>query len=171
MATTTMSNPVQSLVEGKTNFVRAAWDRLSPLPGGKLLFSKMVGRAAPYTGSIDGRVEQLERGFARVAMRDRKGVRNHLDCVHAIALLNLAELTGNLALSYTLPDDARFIVAGMSIDYLKKARGTIYGVCRVPPVESSEKREYVISVDLENLSGEVVAKSTLRTLVGPKKFA
>jgi acyl-coenzyme A thioesterase PaaI-like protein len=169
MATTTLSNPVQSLVDGKTNFIRAAWDKLSPLPGGKILFSKMVGRAAPYTGSIDGRVEELDRGFARVSMRDRKSVRNHLDCVHAIALLNLAELTGNIALSYTLPDDARFIVAGMSIDYLKKARGTIYGVCRVPPVESSEKREYEVQVDLENLSGEVVARSTLRTLVGPKK--
>jgi acyl-coenzyme A thioesterase PaaI-like protein len=169
MATTTMSNPIQSLVEGKTNFIRAAWDKLRPLPGGKILFSKMVGRAAPYTGSIDGRVEELERGFARVSMRDRKSVRNHLDCVHAIALLNLAELTGNIALSYTLPDDARFIVAGMSIDYLKKARGTIYGVCRIPPVESSTRREYEVHVDLENISGEVVATSTLRTLVGPKK--
>jgi acyl-coenzyme A thioesterase PaaI-like protein len=169
MATTTLSNPIQSIVEGKTNFIRAAWDRLSPLPGGKVLFSKMVGRAAPYTGSIDGRVEELASGFARVSMRDRKPVRNHLDCVHAIALLNLAELTGNIALSYSLPDDARFIVAGMSIDYLKKARGTIHGVCRMPPVESSEKREYEVKVDLENISGEVVAVSTLRTLVGPKK--
>src|SRR5690606_37562499 len=110
-------------------------------------------------------------GYAKVSMRDRKAVRNHLDCVHAIALLNLAELTGNLALSYTLPDDARFIVAGMSIDYVKKARGTIFGECRVPPVESSERREYEVFVELKNLSGEVVATSTLRTLVGPKKGA
>jgi len=171
MATSTLSNPVNALVEGKVNFIRAAWDRLSPLPGGKILFSKFVGRAAPYTGSIDGRVEVLERGYAKVSMRDRKAVRNHLDCVHAIALLNLAELTGNLALSYTLPDDARFIVAGMSIDYVKKARGTIFGECRVPPVESSERREYEVFVELKNLSGEVVATSTLRTLVGPNKGA
>ena len=169
MVASTMSNPVSRLVEGKTNFIRASWDRLSPLPGGKRIFSAMIGRAAPYTGSIDGRVEQLERGFARVSMRDRRAVRNHLDCVHAIALLNLAELTGNIALSYTLPDDARFIVAGMSIDYLKKARGTIYGVCRVPPVSSSARQEYEVEVSLEDASGEVVARSTLRTLVGPKK--
>lgn len=169
MAAATLANPLKSLVEGKTNFIRASWDRLAPLPGGKALFSKMVGRAAPYTGSIDARVEELSEGFSRVSLRDRKAVRNHLDCVHAIALLNLAELTGNIALSYSLPDDARFIVAGMSIDYLKKARGTLHGECRMPAITSSERKEYEVKVEIKDASGQNVAVSTLRTLVGPKK--
>ena len=32
--------------------IRAMWSRLSSLPGGKLLFSKAIGKAAPYTGTI-----------------------------------------------------------------------------------------------------------------------
>ncbi|MBX3251249.1 MAG: DUF4442 domain-containing protein [Myxococcales bacterium] len=154
---------------GERNFVREAWDKLHGLPGGKVLFSKLVGRAAPYTGTVGARVEELRTGFARVTMRDRPAVRNHLRCVHAIALLNLAELTGNVALAYTMPDDARFIVAGMSIDYLKKARGTITGVCECPIVETSDRVEYTVIVSLRNTKDEEVAKVTMRTLVGPKK--
>lgn len=152
-----------------TNMLRSAWDRLSPLPAGKRVFSKLVGTAAPYTGSMGAEVVELRRGYARVQLRDRRKVRNHLDCVHAIALANLAELTGNVAMAYSMPDSARFIVAGMNIDYLKKARGAITGVTECPVPETDDKREYEVPVSLRNAQGEEVARATLRTLVGPKK--
>jgi len=151
------------------NFVRASWDRMAGMPGGRRLFSMMVGRAAPYTGSIGAQVRELRVGFARVTMRDRPHLRNHLRCVHAVALANLGELTGNVALAYSLPDDARFIVAGMQIEYLKKARGTITGICEAPVVHSSGRQEYEVVVSLRDESGQDVTRCTLRTLVGPKK--
>lgn len=169
MARSSFVNPLENLINGDVNFIRASWDRLSPIPGGKLIFSKMVGRAAPYTGSIGAVVEELRSGYAKVSLRDRPSVRNHLKSIHAIALLNLAELTGNIALSYSLPDDARFIVAGMSIDYVKKSRGTIVGECQLEPILSSERAEYEVHVEMKDGAGDVVARSTLRTLVGPKK--
>jgi acyl-coenzyme A thioesterase PaaI-like protein len=151
------------------NRIREMWDGLHRLPGGKRVFSRLVGMAAPYTGSIGAQVIELRRGHAEVVLKDRRAVRNHLQCVHAIALANLAELTGNVAVAYSLPDDARFIVAGISLDYLKKARGTITGVCDCPIVESSEKREYAVTVSMRDESGTEVTRATLRTLVGPKK--
>src|SRR5688572_27801127 len=107
-------------VERHGNFIREAWDRLSVLPGGKRVFSRLIGVAAPYSGTIGAQVVELRRGFARTELADRRSVRNHIDCIHAIALANLVELTGNVAVAYTLPDDARFIVAGMTMEYLKK---------------------------------------------------
>lgn len=151
------------------NFVKSLWDGLTKVPFGSDLFSKMVGQAAPYTGSMGARVRELRKGYAKVTLADRRAVRNHLNCVHAIALTNLAELTGNVAVSYTLPDDARFIVAGLSIKYLKKARGEIIGECHCPIIESSERQTYKVEVSLKNRSGEEVATATLQTLVGPKK--
>ncbi len=144
------------------------WDRLSGLPGGTRLFSKLVGRAAPYTATINAHVVDLAEGRARVKMADRRSVRNHLQCVHAVALANLAELTGNVAMAYSLPDDARFIVAGMSLDYVKKARGTITGLCECPVV-SSARAEHEVHVTLVNEDGATVVTAVLRTLVGPKK--
>lgn len=166
------SSPLARLLpsaEAHGNPVRVAWDRLRGLPGGKALFSRFVGNLAPYTGTIGAKVEELRPGYARVTMRDRRAVRNHLRSVHAVALLNLAELTGNVALAYSLPDDARFIVAGMSIEYLKKARGTLTGFCECVVPETNARQELAIEVSIRNEAGEEVARSTLRSLVGPKK--
>ena len=115
--------------------IRQAWDLLIRVPGGKAVFSRIIGRMAPYTGSIHAQVQVLRVGHAEVTMADRKAVRNHLDCVHAIALANLAELAGNVALFYSMPDDARFIVSGMEIEYLKKARGMITAIGESPVVQ------------------------------------
>lgn len=158
-------------VDRPGNMIRDMWNRLSPLPGGRLLFSKLAGQAAPYTGSVDARVEELRVGYARVSMADRRMVRNHLNCVHAIALTNLAELTGNMAIAYSIPPDARFIVAGLSIEYLKKARGRITGESDCPVPSTSERATYDVPVRLLDQHGDEVARATLQTLVGPKKRA
>jgi acyl-coenzyme A thioesterase PaaI-like protein len=151
------------------NPLRTLWDRLSRFPGGRTLFSKLVGRAAPYTGSIGAKVQTLRRGYAEVVMADRPGLRNHLRSVHAVALANLCELTGNLALAYSLPDDARFIVAGMRLEYVKKARGTLTGSSECPIPESAERRNWEVPVVVRDATGEVVVRAWLDTLVGQKK--
>lgn len=157
------------LSSGSTNLVREAWDRLQGLPGGKRLFSTLVGRTAPYTGSMGARVEVVREGFSRVVLPDRPHVRNHLRSIHAVALCNLAELTGNVAVAYSMPDDARFIVAGLEIEYVKKARGAITGECNCEIPQSNERCEFAVPVVMRDHEGDVVAKCTLRTLVGPKK--
>jgi acyl-coenzyme A thioesterase PaaI-like protein len=158
-------------LEPSGNLVRSAWDRLRPLPGGAVLFDRFLGFAAPYSGSIGAHVVELRHGYSRVRLPDRRAVRNHLRSIHAIALANLAELTGNVALAYSLPDDARFIVSGISIEYVKKARGEIVGECQCPVPETNERRELQVPVVMRDAAGDEVARATLRSLVGPKKAA
>lgn len=153
------------------NFVKDWWHSLSALPGGKQLFSRAISYAARYTGTIKPRVTVLEPGRCVAEMDDGPRVRNHLRSVHAIALMNLAELAGNLALSYNLPNDARFIVAGLSMEYLKKARGTITAEGKAPHITTAERKEYDVHVDLRDQDGVIVAKALLKTLVGPKPGA
>ncbi|MGB1699063.1 MAG: DUF4442 domain-containing protein [Nannocystaceae bacterium] len=162
-----LSRIVPSL-DGDTNLVRVAWDKLSPAPGGKAVFSRLVGRMAAYTGTVGARVEILRPGYAEVSMRDRPAVRNHLRSIHAVALANLAELTGNIAVAYGMPDDARFIVAGLHMSYLKKARGTVRGVCEAPVPTTNAREEIDVHVRIIDAAGEVVATSILNTLIGPK---
>lgn len=159
------------LLDGQTNLLRDFYDRVSVLPGGNRVFSRAVGLMAPYTGSVGAQILDLRQDFCRAQLRDRWGVRNHLTSVHAVALANLAEMTGNVALAYSMPDDARFIVAGMDIEYLKKARGTITAVADQPMPRTNERREYPVVVEMRDRVGDLVARATLRTLVGPKKSA
>ncbi len=147
--------------------MKSLWDRLSPLPGGSRIFSLLLGRMAPFSGAISPRVISLAPGFARVVMRDRRAVRNHLRSVHAIALADLAELASGLALTYSLPDDARAILTGISIEYLKKARGTLIAEAHIEVPASNEERSYEFESVVTDASGERVARATARWLVGP----
>ena len=157
--------------EAVGNPIRSMWDRLSPLPGGRTLYSRLIGRMAPYTGTIRAKVTELGEGHARVVMPDRPGIRNHLRSVHAVALFNLAELTGNAALGYSLPDDARFIPVAIRIEYLKKARGPITGTATCPVLESNAPQDIEVPVSMWNQDAVEVARAVLVTRVGPKKGA
>lgn len=149
--------------------IRACWLGLYRLPGGKRLFSWLIGAFAPYSGTIAARVESLARNHARVRMADRRRLRNHLRSLHAIALINLAEYAGNLALAYSMPDNARFIVTGIEMRYFRKARGTITAVCdQVMPTDNT-RQEINITVDLFDRDGERVAQGTLVSLIGPMR--
>lgn len=147
--------------------LRAAWDRLSPKPGGRWLFSRLLGRMVPYTGTIRPYVAELRPGYARVVLRDRRRVRNHLHSVHAVALLNLAEVTSGLAMTLALPPGVRGIVTRLSMDYLKKARGTLTGEATVPPIETSAEGEHEFESVITDAAGDVVARATARWLIGP----
>jgi uncharacterized protein (TIGR00369 family) len=152
---------------GPATWIREGWHRLQGWPGGPRLFNRLLGAAIPYTGALGAEVLTLERGYAQVRLRERRAIRNHLSSIHAIALANLAELTGNLALAYSLPDNTRFIVTGLSIEYKKKARGVIEATCRCDPPSATERQEYVLQVTIKDASGTVVSTASIKTLVSP----
>ena len=145
------------------------WNRLHALPGGKWLFSVLAGRTAPYTGTIGARVQSFGDGHAVVTLRDRRAVRNHLNSVHAVALVNLAEMVSGLAMMSALPAGVRGIVVGLSIDYLKKARGTLTAETKtvVPPVTASLEHEVVANI--RDATGQDVARCTVRWRLAPPK--
>ena len=151
-----------------SNPILDRWRKLSRLPFGSTLFSLLVGRFARYSGTVGARVIHLEPGSSRLLMRDRAAVRNHLRSVHATALVTLGELASGLALATALPSDARAIVTGLEIDYLRKARGllTAHGTAPIPP--SSERAEYVARASIRDASGEEVASVRVQWLVGPE---
>jgi acyl-coenzyme A thioesterase PaaI-like protein len=135
------------------------WQRLKDKPGGRTLFSMVIGRMAPYTNTIGARVLELGPGHSRWVMRDRRKVRNHLDSIHAVALVNLAEVASGTAMLMALRPDVRGIVTGLTIEYRKKARGTLTAECDcVVPAVTSELSFGVPAV-IKDEAGDVVAEA------------
>jgi len=154
-------------LDGRRNLLCDVWNLLSGMPGGRLVFSRLVGRFAPYAGNLHATVLVLRPGHAEVQMQDRRAVRNHIDCVHEGALASLADLAGTLALACSLPDDARAFPSGMQIDYMKLARGPIIAVaeCEVP--RTAARARHDITVQLRDASLDEVARVVLHRVVGP----
>jgi acyl-coenzyme A thioesterase PaaI-like protein len=150
----------------------ANWRRLHSLPFGKQLFSWAVGRTAPYTGTVGGVYTEVRPGFARVEMPDRRQIRNHLASVHAVALVNLAEMTSGVALMTALPAGVRGIVTGLSISYKKKARGRLVCECtaEVPPSVSpamTDSLTHDVQASITDGAGDEVAAATVHWRLSP----
>jgi acyl-coenzyme A thioesterase PaaI-like protein len=134
------------------------WQRWSKTAWGRRLYSFALGRMVPYSGSIRPLVLHLEPGFARIELRDRRMLRNHLHSIHAIALANLGELASGLAIIAALPDDVKAIVTRLDIEYLKKARGRLLaeGRATVPGVVT-DVEQHVVTAEITDAAGDCVA--------------
>ena len=145
------------------------WRLLSPYPGGQWVFAQLFSRMVPYSGSVGPRIRVLESGHAEVEIPDRRSNRQHLGSVHAIALINVAEQASGLAMLAGLPDGIRAIVTHISMQYLKKARGTIRAVSTVEVPKVTVDTDIDVTADCLDRDGAVVARATVRWRVGPTR--
>lgn len=142
------------------------WERCRRLPFGPSIFARLLGRKVPYSGSIGARVLELSPGHARLVLRDRRAVRNHLHSIHAVALANLGELASGLAMTTALPAGVRAIVTALEVEFVKKACGTIVATSDVttPPITAGI--EQVVRAEPRDAQDEVVARIAVRWRIG-----
>jgi uncharacterized protein (TIGR00369 family) len=140
----------------------ALWRRLGTSAPGRWLFSRLIGVAVPYSGSIGARVTSLEPGRATVTLRDRRAVRQHLGSVHAVALANLCELASGMAMLAAWEPGVRGIVTDIHLRYHKKARGqlTAEGTA-APPPRVEGPLDALAHAEVRDAAGDLVAEATV----------
>lgn len=143
---------------------------LSHKPFGHWLFSRLVCLKAPYFGSISPRIVSLAPGRGEATLAHRRRVTNHLGTVHAIALCNLAEFVGGLTTDVSIPASMRWIPKGMTVEYLKKANGTMRAVATpaFAPHEAAGGYDLPIEVDVADPGGDVVFRARIAMWVSPR---
>jgi acyl-coenzyme A thioesterase PaaI-like protein len=150
--------------------VLSQYRRLSRWPAGRWLFSRAVCFRAPYFATIAPRFVELEPGRCEVLIRDRRRVHNHIGTVHAIALCNLAELSAGVMTEASLPSTMRWIPKGMTVEYLKKARGTLHAVATpdIAIVEADAGYELPVTVSVRDSQGDEVFRARIAMWLSPK---
>ena len=149
--------------------VISLWKRFGHSVSGRRIFNFLLARAVPYSGTIKPQVLSIDNGHVRIALKDRRIIRNHLNSVHAIALANLGELASGLAILSKIDSDTRAIVVNLEIEYLKKARGELLAEGRAnPPEVITESTKCIVEADIMDKEGDVVARLKVHWLLSPK---
>jgi len=143
------------------------YQRLTRLPLGNILFSRGLALRAPYFASIRPLVVECRPGYCRVRMRDRRSVRNHIGSINAGAMCTLSELTGGLAVDVSIPTNLRWIPKAMSVEYLKKAKGTITGICEFDP-DSLVPGDVQLPLELQDEAGDTVLRARISFYISEK---
>ena len=150
----------------------ALYQRCTTLPMGKSLFSRAVCFKAPYFTSIRPKIAELRPGLCEIRMKKRRAVQNHIGTVHAIAMCNMAELSGGLMTDVSIPTTHRWIPRGMTVEYLKKAETDLVAVAEPEGTPDPDRgAEYPVRVEVRDTAGELVFRARIAMWVSPKKAA
>lgn len=152
-----------------TSRLKSTWNFLKNKPGGKKVFSFLLGRLVPYSGSVSPYIDQLDPGHCRVYIKERPGIRNHLKSVHALALANVGEMASGLAMMSQLESSHQAIVTGLSIEYVKKARGRIMAESKVTLPPLTDELKLQVESLLYDEKGDIVAKMKVAWLIRVKQ--
>lgn len=109
-------------------------------------FSKGIGQVAPYFATIDPEITEYRPGYCELILRNQKKVHNHIGTIHAIAMCNAAELVAGMTTDASIPDGARWIPQGMTVQYLAKAKTDLRVVCDAGGVDFSQPGAIVVPV-------------------------
>ena len=159
---------MNTTANGPLNSLANYFARVGGTSVGRWAFSQAVIARAPYFGSIAPRIEQLEPGYARVSMKKRRGVQNHIGTVHAIAMCNMAELAMGTCVEASLHPSLRWIPAGMEVDYLKRATTDLVAECRLEDWQRWEVGDVVVPVSITDTHGTVVCAARIRLRISKK---
>jgi len=145
--------------------------RLSRVPGGTWLFSRMVVRKAPYFGTIRPHVRALEPFHAEVVLPKRRAVENHIGTVHVIAAVNGLEAAMGLLAEASCPRGMRWIPKGMELSYVAKATSDLLCVADSDPADWEQTGDVPVRVRSIRTDGTVTIEGTITVYLSEKRSA
>lgn len=153
----------------KSSQALSAWNKLSTLPFGKCIFSRLIAFRAPFFSSINAQFVELRPGYGEVHLRKRRKVLNHLGTVHAIAMCNLAELVGGSVTDASIPATHRWIPKGMTVEYLAKAETDLRAVVELDAeMNVRDSMELPVVVNVFDKSDQLVFRATINMWLSAK---
>jgi len=160
--------------------VLSMWNRFNGIPVlgpvvGSRVFSFAFSQRAPYFGSIHPRFTEIRPNHAELVIPKRRGVKNHIGTVHAIALCNGLEAAMGALAEATIPSDKRWIPKGMEVTYTAKATSDITCVAETDAAQWTSEAlpdsggDLPVRVKGVRDDGTVVIEGVIKLWVTPKK--
>jgi len=135
---------------------------------GPEMFTRMACQMAPYFSTINPLITELRQNASTVQLPFSKEVTNHLGTVHAIAMCNAAELAAGMMTNVSIPEGARWIPKGMTVEYLAKAKTDLTATARGEGIDWATEGDKVVPVEVTDTYGKAVftARITMNVKLG-----
>jgi acyl-coenzyme A thioesterase PaaI-like protein len=146
----------------------STYQKLTLVPGGRLLFSRMAAMKAPYFSTIRPLVQDLSATRCVIFVPKRRQVLNHIGTMHAIAMCNACEMAFGLTIEAGLPRDLRWIPKGMTVRYLKKGETDLTATCDFPKTPNLTPGDHVVPVKVTDKNDVVVMEADITVYVSKR---
>jgi acyl-coenzyme A thioesterase PaaI-like protein len=145
------------------------YDRVSRLPQGRMLFSRMFALKAPYFATVRPRFTELRPNHVELTIKKRRRVQNHIGTVHVIAICNGLEAAMGALAEASIPQHKRWIPKGMEVNYTAKATSDITCIAESDPgAWTGDDPDVPVRVRGVRDDGTVVVEGMIRLWVTEK---
>ena len=145
------------------------YERVTRLPQGRLLFSRVFALKAPYFATVRPRFVELRPNYAELVIGKRRRVQNHIGTVHVIAICNGLEAAMGALAEVTIPQGKRWIPKGMEVSYTAKATSDITCIAETDAEDwTGDDPELPVRVRGVRDDGTVVVEGVIRLWVTEK---
>jgi acyl-coenzyme A thioesterase PaaI-like protein len=95
----------------------------------------------PYLSTSSIELIEFSPASARLSVRNRRKVQNHMGSVHASAMYLLAEAATGTVVAANLPDRSRYSVTHSEVDYVRRAVGDLVAHASLDEAQQQALRE------------------------------
>lgn len=146
-----------------------SWQKRSGSRFGRWLFGRMVYRRAPHVRTLHPRFIELRPALCKVAIANRKQVRDSQGSVQCLA--NLCELAAGMVTEVTIPPTLTWVTRGMTIEYLRRAHTGVTATARLDKTEWSDTQNVGVPVSVVDDKGAEIVRAVISINVSARAAA
>lgn len=133
----TQTNRLAKLVKATSRFPKGVRSTL---------WSKAFGRVVPMVGTAGIKYIEVSRNTVIVELKNHRGMQNHINQLHAVAMALLAETATGFVTGMNVPDTSIVLIKSMKIDYKRPSKGDMRAVAtltdaQIQEMQSTDKGE------------------------------
>jgi acyl-coenzyme A thioesterase PaaI-like protein len=123
------------------------------------LLTKLFSTHVKFAGTTGVKLESVNNNHAKLVLKNRKKIQNHIGGIHAIAAGVLAESATGIAFGMNVPDTKVPLLKSLTIHFKRRMQGDLSAYAtmseaQIDLVQSEDKGDMFIPVTITDESGE-----------------